>query len=76
MADVVADLIATRRLRDARDVDAARPGPAHGLVDEDAVPSADPDLLAGPFAHVVVDEAQELTDAEWQMVLAAARRAA
>ncbi|WP_028654943.1 RNA polymerase recycling motor ATPase HelR [Nocardioides sp. J54] len=26
--------------------------------------------LAGPFAHVVVDEAQELTDAEWQMVLA------
>ena len=30
---------------------------------------ADPDLLAGPFAHVVVDEAQELTDAEWQMLL-------
>ena len=29
----------------------------------------DPDSLAGPFAHVVVDEAQELTDAEWQMVL-------
>jgi superfamily I DNA/RNA helicase len=28
------------------------------------------DPLAGPFAHVVVDEAQELTDAEWQMVLA------
>ena len=27
------------------------------------------DLLAGPFAHVVVDEAQELTDAEWQMLL-------
>ena len=27
------------------------------------------DELAGPFAHVVVDEAQELTDAEWQMVL-------
>jgi superfamily I DNA/RNA helicase len=39
------------------------------LVDEDALPSADPDLLAGPFAHVVVDEAQELTDAEWQMLL-------
>jgi superfamily I DNA/RNA helicase len=29
----------------------------------------EPDLLAGPFAHVVVDEAQELTDAEWQMLL-------
>ncbi len=40
------------------------------LVDEDAVPGTDADLLAGPFAHVVVDEAQELTDAEWQMMLA------
>jgi DNA helicase IV len=27
------------------------------------------DALAGPFAHIVVDEAQELTDAEWQMLL-------
>ena len=33
------------------------------------MPGADPDLLAGPFAHIVVDEAQELTDAEWQMLL-------
>ncbi|BAH51557.1 RNA polymerase recycling motor ATPase HelR [Rhodococcus opacus] len=39
------------------------------LVDEAALPGTDPDLLAGPFAHVVVDEAQELTDAEWQMLL-------
>lgn len=39
------------------------------LVDEGALPEHDPDLLAGPFAHVVVDEAQELTDAEWQMLL-------
>ncbi|MCL6736682.1 RNA polymerase recycling motor ATPase HelR [Streptomyces neyagawaensis] len=39
------------------------------LVDESEVPTADPDLLAGPFAHIVVDEAQELTDAEWQMLL-------
>jgi hypothetical protein len=39
------------------------------LVDQGALPGADPDLLAGPFAHVVVDEAQELTDAEWQMLL-------
>jgi DNA helicase IV len=38
------------------------------LVD-DGLPGADPDRLAGPFAHVVVDEAQELTDAEWQMLL-------
>ncbi|MFD6230854.1 RNA polymerase recycling motor ATPase HelR [Streptomyces sp. NPDC060232] len=39
------------------------------LVDESALPTAEPDLLAGPFAHVIVDEAQELTDAEWQMLL-------
>jgi superfamily I DNA/RNA helicase len=39
------------------------------LVDADAAPTLDPDLLAGPFAHVVVDEAQELTDAQWQMLL-------
>jgi len=41
------------------------------LVDDaDEAPRTDPELLAGPFAHVVVDEAQELTDAEWEMVLA------
>jgi len=39
------------------------------LVDKTTLPSTDPDLLAGPFAHIVVDEAQELTDAEWQMLL-------
>ncbi|NWF25581.1 AAA family ATPase [Streptomyces sp. PKU-EA00015] len=39
------------------------------LIDETTSAGAEPDLLAGPFAHVVVDEAQELTDAEWQMLL-------
>ena len=39
------------------------------LVDEAALPGTDPDRLAGPFAHIVVDEAQELTDAQWQMLL-------
>ena len=39
------------------------------LVDEAALPGIDPDRLAGPFAHIIVDEAQELTDAEWQMLL-------
>lgn len=69
MSDVVADLIESddselhvMSMLRGQDLRAA-------LVDEDAVPVADPDLLAGPFAHVVVDEAQELTDAEWQMVL-------
>jgi DNA helicase IV len=69
MATVIDDLIAaddselllmtTLRHSDLRDA----------LVDDAALPTADPDLLAGPFAHVVVDEAQELTDAEWQMLL-------
>jgi superfamily I DNA/RNA helicase len=38
-------------------------------VNEAALPGTDPDRLAGPFAHIVVDEAQELTDAQWQMLL-------
>ncbi|MCW3844346.1 AAA family ATPase [Micromonospora yasonensis] len=69
MTRVVDDLIATDdsdmqvmsmlRGEDMRDA----------LVDETALPGADPDRLAGPFAHIVVDEAQELTDAEWQMLL-------
>ncbi|WP_228803710.1 RNA polymerase recycling motor ATPase HelR [Nocardia higoensis] len=39
------------------------------LVDDAALPSVEPDQLAGPFAHIIVDEAQELTDAEWQMLV-------
>ncbi|MER5931899.1 RNA polymerase recycling motor ATPase HelR [Streptomyces sp. NPDC002054] len=39
------------------------------LIDGSALPGTEPDLLAGPFAHIIVDEAQELTDAEWQMLL-------
>ena len=71
MARVVDHLIADRRRRDgSADVDAARRGPPgrpgrRGR----ACPPPTPDLLAGPFAHIVVDEAQELTDAEWQMLL-------
>ncbi|MBB2924359.1 DNA polymerase III delta prime subunit [Cellulomonas cellasea] len=70
MADVVAHLIETDdselhlmsmlRGQDLQDA----------LVDPTTPRAADPDGLAGPFAHVVVDEAQELTDAEWQMLLA------
>ncbi|MEO3973542.1 RNA polymerase recycling motor ATPase HelR [Streptomyces sp. CAU 1734] len=40
------------------------------LADDSAPAGSEPDPLAGPFAHIVVDEAQELTDAEWQMLLA------
>ena len=52
-------LVTALRQQDLRDA----------LVDDAALPSPDSDLLAGPFAHIVVDEAQELTDAEWQMLL-------
>ena len=52
-------LMTTLRHADLRDA----------LVDQAALPTADVDVLAGPFAHIVVDEAQELTDAEWQMLL-------
>lgn len=39
------------------------------LVDESQLPTYTPDTLAGPFGHVIIDEAQELTDAEWLMLL-------
>ncbi|ALJ19986.1 RNA polymerase recycling motor ATPase HelR [Microbacterium sp. No. 7] len=38
------------------------------LQDVDAPPPPTPDALAGPFGHIVVDEAQELTDAQWRML--------
>ncbi|MFY2791726.1 RNA polymerase recycling motor ATPase HelR [Rhodococcus sp. MALMAid1271] len=38
------------------------------LVDESGFEEIPGDRLAGPFAHIVVDEAQELTDAQWQMI--------
>lgn len=41
----------------------------NALADSTSVEVADPDVLDGPFAHVVVDEAQELTDAQWAMIL-------
>ncbi len=70
MADVVDDLVATddsemllMSMLRGDDLQSA-------LVDAEPPPDPDRDPLAGPFAHVVVDEAQELTDAEWRMLLA------
>ncbi len=40
------------------------------LLGVDAPPALRPDELSGPFGHIVVDEAQELTDAEWRMLIA------
>ncbi|MFF7457201.1 RNA polymerase recycling motor ATPase HelR [Kitasatospora sp. NPDC008115] len=69
MADVISDILAADddgegavamlRGQDLKDT----------LVDGSSLPADDPDRLAGPFAHIVVDEAQELTDAEWRMLL-------
>ncbi|WP_169582002.1 RNA polymerase recycling motor ATPase HelR [Microbacterium thalassium] len=42
----------------------------NSLADAGTTPTHHHDRLAGPFGHIVVDEAQELTDAEWQMLLA------
>jgi DNA helicase IV len=39
------------------------------LVDEAGLTATTQHTTTGPFAHIVVDEAQELTDAEWQMLL-------
>ena len=71
MSTVVDELLASTAYDDGEGVLTMlhQQGMRDALVDETAVPGADPDLLAGPFAHIVVDEAQELTDAEWQMLL-------
>jgi hypothetical protein len=71
MDRVVDDLIASHAYDDGEGLMTMlrQPDLRDVLVDDSAAPAADPDLLAGPFAHIVVDEAQELTDAEWQMLL-------
>ncbi|MGC4789894.1 RNA polymerase recycling motor ATPase HelR [Micromonospora sp. DT178] len=71
MATVVDDLIAAHVYDDGEGVLSSlrQLDLQDALVDETVLPDIEPDLLAGPFAHIVVDEAQELTDAEWQMLL-------
>lgn len=69
MDDVVEDLLQLDD-EDGMMAQLRQAGIRDALVDDGALPPADTDLLAGPFAHIVVDEAQELTDAEWQMLLA------
>ncbi|MFD3647108.1 RNA polymerase recycling motor ATPase HelR [Streptomyces cyaneofuscatus] len=75
MAQVIDALLADETLADA-DVDSEGAlvmlrgqDMKDTLVDPTASTGTEPDRLAGPFAHIVVDEAQELTDAEWQMLL-------
>ena len=67
--DRVVDELLTLDDEDGMMAQLRQDGIRDALVDDGALPESDPDLLAGPFAHIVVDEAQELTDAEWQMLL-------
>ncbi|WP_199523659.1 RNA polymerase recycling motor ATPase HelR [Micromonospora craterilacus] len=71
MATVIDDLIEADAYDDGEGVLTMLHGQdmRNSLVDEAGLPGSDRDRLAGPFAHIVVDEAQELTDAEWQMLL-------
>jgi hypothetical protein len=71
MADVIDNLLEAHSYDDGEGVLVMLHGQdmRNSLVDVSALPTADPDRLAGPFVHIVVDEAQELTDAEWQMLL-------
>ncbi|HST83737.1 MAG TPA: RNA polymerase recycling motor ATPase HelR [Kineosporiaceae bacterium] len=68
MADVVGDLIASDD-SEMLVMSMLRGHDLQSVLVDETVPGPDPDLLAGPFAHIVVDEAQELTDAQWQMLL-------
>lgn len=42
---------------------------ADTLIDEAQMPQEAINLLDGPFGHIIVDEAQELSDAQWLMLL-------
>lgn len=68
MNDVVDDLIQNDQ-SDMRVMSMLRGQDLRSTLAVPAVAVDPGDPLAGPFAHIVVDEAQELTDAEWRMLL-------
>jgi hypothetical protein len=70
MDDVVEHLLATDD-SDLGVMSMLRGQDLRGALDEPGTtPITEVDALAGPFSHVVVDEAQELTDAQWRTILA------
>lgn len=71
MSRVLDDLLAANEYDDGEGVWSMLRGQdmRTSLEDDSVLTPATVDRLAGPFAHVVVDEAQELTDAEWQMLI-------
>ncbi len=66
MSDVVTDLIASDG-GDLRIMSMLRGQDLRRTLVETRTPGTDP--YVGPFAHLIVDEAQELTDAQWRMLL-------
>lgn len=66
MSDVVSDLIAADD-GDMKVMSMLRGQDLRRTLDTAAASELDP--YAGPFAHLVIDEAQELTDAQWRMLL-------
>ncbi len=66
MSDVVSDLIAADD-GDLRIMSMLRGQDLRGTLAQPTASERDP--YAGPFAHLVIDEAQELTDAQWRMLL-------
>lgn len=69
MAAVIDHLIAADDDREGLAMMLRHPDLRENLVDDDPVARSGFEALTGPFAHIVVDEAQELTDAQWQMLL-------
>ncbi|MFF9562451.1 HelD family protein [Leifsonia sp. NPDC014704] len=68
MDDVIHDLIATDD-SDLKTMSMLRGQDLRAALDTYTGPAtSSTELLAGPFAHIIVDEAQELTPAEWAMV--------
>lgn len=69
MDDVIRDLIATDD-SELKTMSMLRGQDLRTALDTTEGPIASAtELLAGPFAHIVVDEAQELTPAEWGMLV-------
>jgi len=69
MDEVIDDLVAADD-SDLGEVRSLRTSDIRDRLDDGAgLPVQETDPLAGPFEHLVVDEAQELTDAQWRVLL-------
>lgn len=67
--DVVEDLISSADDLEDLSSQLRNPDLQDYLVSQLATSETTPDLLTGVFSHVIIDEAQDLSDAQWAMVL-------